>query len=184
MHWGNVSHLNPEFTDTACLVRQLPSRDPPVSTSHAVRLYMSHHVHAEFRHLNPSLDASKCPPIHLPKSQTYLIFVAFISLVYVCAQAWVCATVKVWPLNDNLSKLVLSFYHVGLGDQIQTVKLGGSHLYPPNHLANPQIITLSQTYISPLPFTCICIFLKWFLKVRKEISFYKQNHSGKKKYQN
>lgn len=184
MHWGNVSHLNPEFTDTACLVRRLPSRSPPVSTSHAVRLYMSHHVHAEFRHLNPSLDASKCPPIHLSQPQTYLICVAFIYLVYVYAQAWVCTTVKVWPLNDNLSKLVFSFYHVVLG-----IKFRLSSLVAVTFIH--QTILLALKLLLYLRRTCLlsrslvfAYFLKWFLKLRKEISFYKQNHSGQKKYQN
>jgi hypothetical protein len=61
----------------------------------------------------------------------------------------VSASVHVWRKEDNLRKLVLSFYCVGLRGHIQVTGTGGKLLYPLSHLAGSQvlnIILLSATY--------------------------------------
>lgn len=100
-------------------------------------------------------------------------------LAYVCAQTWVCAAVNVWLLNDSLPKVVPSFHHVGLGESNSDCQAWWRPPLP-TQASCPPSVTLSHTYMSPLSFVGICIFLKWCLKVSKRINFYKQNHSGKK----
>ena len=43
-----------------------------------------------------------------------------------------------WSSEDSFWELVLTFHHVGLGDQTQAVRLGGKCLYPLTHLEGPQ----------------------------------------------
>lgn len=47
----------------------------------------------------------------------------------------VCARAYVEKSEDKLWELVLAFYHVGLGDQIQTFRLSSKCPYPQSHLA-------------------------------------------------
>ena len=42
-----------------------------------------------------------------------------------------------WNSEDNLWKLVLFSYHVGLRDRTQAARLGSMHLYPQSQLTGP-----------------------------------------------
>ena len=42
-----------------------------------------------------------------------------------------------WNSEDNLWKLVLFSYHVGLRDRTQAARLGSIHLYPQSQLTGP-----------------------------------------------
>ena len=42
-----------------------------------------------------------------------------------------------WNSEDNLWKLVLFSYHVGLRDLTQAARLGSKHLYPQSQLTGP-----------------------------------------------
>ena len=42
-----------------------------------------------------------------------------------------------WNSVDNLWKLVLFSYHVGLRDLTQAARLGSKHLYPQSQLTGP-----------------------------------------------
>jgi hypothetical protein len=51
---------------------------------------------------------------------------------------FVCAsiTVRIWQSENNFVKLVLSFHHIGPGDQSQIIRLGGKHFYPLSYLSS------------------------------------------------
>jgi hypothetical protein len=66
--------------------------------------------------------------------------------VYVCLCLCVfmlCAMLYMWRSEGNIQKLVLSFHHVGSGDQIQFIRIGGKHCYSQCHLASPQLLICS-----------------------------------------
>lgn len=48
--------------------------------------------------------------------------------------AHVCATAQLVKSEESSQDSVLSFHHVGLGDQTQVVRFGGKCLYPLEHL--------------------------------------------------
>lgn len=46
--------------------------------------------------------------------------------------------------KDNLYGVILSFYHVGLVDQTQVIKLAGTILYPLSHLAGLKLLNFKN----------------------------------------
>ena len=42
--------------------------------------------------------------------------------------------------QKQLWQSLIFFYHVGLCDTIQTIKLGSKYLYPLSHLSNPGLL--------------------------------------------
>lgn len=48
----------------------------------------------------------------------------------------VCVHMHVHGGQDSLQVLILTFYHVGSGDQTQVVSLGSKHIYPLSHINN------------------------------------------------
>ena len=46
---------------------------------------------------------------------------------------------RIWRSKDNQQESVLSFHHVGPGDQTQGIRLGGACLYPLSQLTGPKI---------------------------------------------
>lgn len=61
-------------------------------------------------------------------------------LMNVCVRArvrvWPHETPNVWSTKDNLLQLVLSFLHVGSGDDTQVIRLGFMQLYKLSHLTD------------------------------------------------
>lgn len=55
---------------------------------------------------------------------SYFIF------AFICLRRGVYATACVWRAEDNFREPVLSFHHMGSGDQTQVVKLGGNYTEP------------------------------------------------------
>lgn len=50
------------------------------------------------------------------------------------------ATACVWRSENNLQKSVLSFSHVGRGDQTQVIRFSCKYLYPLSHVTSPSIL--------------------------------------------
>lgn len=161
--------LEPRTHWQASLPRQLTSRDP-ISMVQVVRLDTSHRAHPELRQmLGIWAVVFMLASIHwfiFPSPKHILTCFILTYLVYVHAHTCMYATVNVWQSNYSLTKLVLSFHHGPVlppcRTGYQTWKLSGSYLCSLSHLASPQIIALSHTYVSPLSFISSSLFLKWF----------------------
>lgn len=70
--------------------------------------------------------------------------------MYVCTHA----TVHVWRSENNLQMLVLSSYHLDLGNQTHVIRLGSKHHYSQRHLSAPVaqfvycLLTVNETLVS------------------------------------
>lgn len=56
----------------------------------------------------------------------FFLFLTFYSFFLMCMCVHMCH--GGWGSKDNLQKLILSFYHVGSGDQTEVVRLGSKYL--------------------------------------------------------
>lgn len=69
-------------------------------------------------------------------SDTFIIFIYF--SVCVC----IYTILHVW--SSKIISLSISFYHVGLVDQTQAIKLAGTILYPLSHLAGLKLLNFKN----------------------------------------
>lgn len=56
------------------------------------------------------------------------VYVWCVCVYAVCMCCVVCSIEHLWKSEDKLSHSVLSFHHVGTGDQTQVSRLGSKHL--------------------------------------------------------
>lgn len=75
----------------------------------------------------------------LPNLWTFFFFLNFfLCLLSVCVCEYVYMT-HMWMSQGHSEESVLSFYHVGSGNQIQIIRLIGLTLYFLNHLAGASL---------------------------------------------
>ena len=57
------------------------------------------------------------------------IYIKIFLCVFWCGMPWLSWCMHGWRLEDNLWGSVLSFHHVGPGNQAQVIRLGGKHVH-------------------------------------------------------
>lgn len=65
--------------------------------------------------------------------------------VYLCM--YTRATASMWRSENNFWELILSFYHVGPGNETQVIRLCGNCFYPKIYLSGPLLLIIINKMI-------------------------------------